>query len=638
MKKITAFIVSVLLLTGCSATPTVTRPPGSGSEITTAAGASSETAPAASTGPDTVPSTAPPVTAGAETVPVPDTARTSTEDAFDWRNAAVYYAMTDRFYNGDPGNDESYGRVKVDARGLDHATFHGGDFRGLTEKIREGYFTDLGINAIWMTAPYEQIHGFVGGGDGEFAHYAFHGYYALDWTMADANFGTLEEFRELVDTAHASGIRIILDVVLNHTGYNTVKDMAEYDFGAFADPAMDGDWQPEDGERYDAYHESIDYQNEDRWQNWWGADWVRAGLPGYDRGGSDDYTMTLAGLPDIKTETGDPVDLPPVLVTKWDREKGPEFDPWRLPMAEDLRQTMDLPPAGYIVAWLTAWVREFGIDGFRIDTAKHVELPVWNDLKFQADEALKAWRTQHPEAPGADFTDDFFMVGEVWGQGLENNEYYEQGFDALINFTLQGESFEGPAYRSETMPAVFQRYADTLSAQGTNVLSYLSSHDTKLFPRKKLRDGLTYLLLLPGGLEVFYGDETGRPYVSTGRDLTMGTRGFMNWDSIDREVHEHFKKLGSFRARNLAVGAGSHTEISREPFIFQRDYEQGDLVNTVLVAMDQIPGAILDVSAAFGDGDLIRDAYTMKGYRVTGGTVRVDPDPSGLVLLEKIEP
>lgn len=629
MKRLNLILALILGLTAC--TPA--------SPVTTAVGTSPATA--ATPSETTTAQTQVQTQASSQaitTVPIAAGLSTSTDGEFDWRNAAVYYAMTDRFYNGDPANDDSYGRVRTDAKGLDHATFHGGDFKGLTQKIEEGYFTDLGINAIWMTAPYEQVHGFVGGGDGEFAHYAFHGYYALDWTMVDKSFGTREEFRQLVDAAHDKGIRVILDVVLNHTGYNTVRDMAEYGFGSFFTGEIDGDWQPAEGERYDAYHELIDYQDEAAWQKWWGSDWVRAGLPGYQRGGSDDYTMTLAGLPDIITEAAEPVALPPVLNTKWAQESGADFEPWRLEKAEELRRDLKLPPAGYISAWLTAWVEEFGIDGFRIDTAKHVERAIWQELKASADAALKTWRKTNPASPGADFTDDFFMVGEVWGKGLELSEYYDQGFDALINFTFQGDGYEGPAYKSATMAKVFQTYADTLNKQGTNVLSYISSHDTKLFPRKKQLEGVTYLLLLPGALEIFYGDETARPYISTGRDFTMGTRGSMNWESIDQDVNEHFKKLGSFRARNLAVGAGSHTQLAQSPLIFQRDYAKNGLTNTVIVAMDQVDGAVIKVDTAFADGTLVRDAYTGFGYEVRGGTITVDADPSGLVLLEAVAP
>ena len=116
---------------------------------------------------------------------------------FSWDNATVYFLLTDRFENGNPDNDHAYGRT-LDAEGQPlegwntaGATFHGGDFAGITKKIEEGYFTDLGVNAIWLSAPYEQIHGYCQGDDGgSYVHYAYHGYYALDYTETDKNFGT----------------------------------------------------------------------------------------------------------------------------------------------------------------------------------------------------------------------------------------------------------------------------------------------------------------------------------------------------------------------------------------------------------------------------------------------------------------
>lgn len=92
---------------------------------------------------------------------------TQEERKFSWDNATVYFVLTDRFQNGDTSNDHSYGRG-LDQNGNEQAgydnnpgAFHGGDLKGLTQKLNEGYFTDLGVNAIWLTAPYEQIHGYT---------------------------------------------------------------------------------------------------------------------------------------------------------------------------------------------------------------------------------------------------------------------------------------------------------------------------------------------------------------------------------------------------------------------------------------------------------------------------------------------
>ena len=122
-------------------------------------------------------------------------------DNFTWDNATVYFVLTDRFYNGDKSNDHSYGRsegeVDADQYETRAGTFHGSDLVGLTQKIEEGYFDDLGVNAIWISAPYEQIHGAVCGNG--FKHYAYHGYYPLDFSNMDANMGTEEEMKKFVE-------------------------------------------------------------------------------------------------------------------------------------------------------------------------------------------------------------------------------------------------------------------------------------------------------------------------------------------------------------------------------------------------------------------------------------------------------
>ena len=153
---------------------------------------------------------------------------------FSWDNANVYFVLTDRFENGDESNDHSYGRstTEVDASSYKTrvGTFHGGDLKGLTDKLNEGYFAELGTNAIWISAPYEQIHGAMCGN--QFKHYAYHGYYVLDYTNVDANMGTAEDLKNFVDTAHSQGIRVIFDVVMNHAGYADAYTANEYGFGS----------------------------------------------------------------------------------------------------------------------------------------------------------------------------------------------------------------------------------------------------------------------------------------------------------------------------------------------------------------------------------------------------------------------
>lgn len=489
--------------------------------------------------------------------------------AHDWRNATVYFAITDRFANGDTGNDRSYGRQPDGEQEI--GTFHGGDLRGLTGKL--DYLQQLGVNALWISAPFEQIHGWVGGGDkGDFRHYAYHGYYALDFTRLDANMGTEDELRELIAQAHARGIRVLFDVVLNHPGYSTLADMQALGFGALRGgmqqylPPRWSDWQPESFENLHAYHNLIDYQH-DAWRQWWGKDWVRADIADYDSPPSvlvDPRQGSLAFLPDFKTESQQPVSLPPFLLRKADTRAVPR-EGYRV--------------RDYLVEWLSFWVREFGVDGFRADTVKHVELESWAALRQAADKARAEWSAANPDdlMSGS----PFWMVGEVFGHGPQASVYQDHGFDALINFDFQGEL---AARGSECLRQIedgYRDYAELLANDARhNFMSYASSHDTSLFfadqghQLARQRGLAGALLLAPGAVQIYYGDESARPLGPTGSDPHQGTRSSMNWDAQQQapiaELLAHWRLLGQFRARHPAIGAGRHQQLSTQPYAFAR--------------------------------------------------------------------
>ena len=388
-------------------------------------------------------------TVGAATVDstknVSVSASNSSGDNFSWDNATVYFLLTDRFKNGNTSNDHMYNRgldkngkvvTGIDERG----TFHGGDFAGITQTIKDGYFNELGVNALWISAPYEQIHGYVVGNDSNpsFAHYSYHGYYVLDYTQTDANFGTAEEFETLVDTAHEYGLRVIIDIVMNHSGYNSIYDMNEYNFGTIK-PGWEDDYFCHTKVSNSLYHSYIDYDSSAKdWANWWGADWIRCGIAGYTAGGGDDLTRSLEGLPDFKTESTATVGIPNILKTKWTSENRLSQETNKLDSY--FRKTgKPRTVTNTLSYWLSSWVREYGVDGFRCDTAKHVEFASWKALKDTCVDALKEWRQSNPDKPGADWDEDFWMTGECWDHGVNKDGYYTQGgFDSMINFSTQG--------------------------------------------------------------------------------------------------------------------------------------------------------------------------------------------------------
>jgi len=475
-----------------------------------------------------------------------ESAATKQAAPFSWHNATVYFVLTDRFENGNPANDNSYGRHKDGMQEI--GTFHGGDLAGLTQKL--DYLQQLGVNALWISSPLEQIHGWVGGGTkGDFPHYAYHGYYTMDWTKLDANMGTEDELRTLVDEAHKRGIRILFDVVMNHTGYATLADMQEYQFGALYLKGDEltktlgkhwTDWKPGPGQSWHSFNDYINFGDKAAWQNWWGKNWIRTDIGDYDTPGFDDLTMSLAFLPDLKTESTQPAGLPIFYRHKPDTQA---------------KEIAGDTVRDYLTHWLSQWVRDYGIDGFRVDTAKHVEKAGWQQLKEQSVAALAEWKKANPDKKLDDAP--FWMTGESWGHGVMKSDYYTSGFDAMINFDYQEQAAKAVNCLAD-MDLTWQQMATKL--QDFNVLSYLSSHDTRLF-REGGQRAAELLLLAPGAVQIFYGDETERPFGATGSDPLQGTRSDMNWGQNVATL-THWQKISQFRARHPAIGAGEQNTLS----------------------------------------------------------------------------
>jgi alpha-amylase len=502
---------------------------------------------------------------------------------FTWANATVYFAVTDRFENGDPGNDGSYGRRKDGASEV--GTWHGGDWKGLAARL--DHLAALGVDAVWISPIVEQVHGWVGGGSGDFPHYAYAGYWALDFTRLDANFGTQAELQDLVDQAHQRGIRVLVDVVMNHPGYATGDDLVAY-LPEVIDAAAFASFQPSGSRGWHAWNDLVNYQHVAWSQWWWGVDWVRAsGIRDYGPGGADDLTRQLSFLPDFRTEATGVPGPPPLFQRKTDT---------------GVVDGSGFTVRDYLVTWHAGWVASLGVDGFRCDTAKNVELASWQALKDAGVAALRDWKARNPGKKPDDA--DFWTVGEVFGHGVAKDAYYtEGGFDALLNFSFQPallsllQTRPSLAAGATELDAIYASYARAVADPAVGVVSYLSSHDTSLFfdsvgqDVAKQKQAATALLLAPGAVQVFYGDESGRRPGPALSDPLQGTRSDMNWTSIDAGLLAHWQRLGAFRRSHAAVGAGAHERLASPPgtYAFARRLGAGGAGDAVVVAVTPLP-------------------------------------------------
>jgi alpha-amylase len=425
--------------------------------------------------------------------------------------------------------------------------------------------------------------------------------FCLLWTKIDQRLGTEKDIKDMVEAAHKRGIRILMDAVINHTGPVTPSDTK------------------------------------------WPDSWVRTGPTCTYKGYTSTISCTLVdNLPDVKTESTEEVQLPPHLVAKWKQEGRYEKEVAELD-AFFIRTGYPRRPYYYIVKWLTDLIRKYGIDGFRVDTVKHTEEDVWKTLYEESVKAFDDWKKANPS--DLQRHQPFFMVGEVYNYNIGSGrdfdfgdkkvDYFSNGFDALINFDFKYDA-------TKSAGELFAKQDQLLHGplQGKSVMNYVSSHDDGS-PFDKMRtktyESATKLLLAPGIAQVYYGDETGRRLdVQAQGDATL--RSFMNWEDIGKsETNDlllHWQKLGTFRRKHIAIGAGKHSQIATD--IFSRSYTSGNSLDKVIIALNQPKGnKIIPVSNIYKDGQKLMDHYSGFSAEVKNGNIVIQSNYD-IVLLEEI--
>lgn len=540
---------------------------------------------------------------------------------FDWKNATVYFVITDRFCNGDTTNDVNYGRiVDYGSEQMNAATFHGGDFKGMLKKAKQGYFTDLGIDVVWMTDVYEQIHGWMSGSGpvNDFPHYGYHGYYPLDYTQTDKNYGTIEELRELVDTLHSQGIRVMLGANLNDPGYPTLLDAVQTGFADTGLTEEEAAMHRRDWSYDDFYADRLN------WKGWYDRGWIRMPDENWDE--NNPLEATLFGMPDFKDESETPVSIPDFLWRKWKRE-GKANDRWVNPSARKYRKDRKWSPMQYVIAWISSWVEEFGIDGFRCDIVENVHIDRWKDLNRACNAALAKWRAAHPESPASKWTHNFYMTGDFDNASIDYKpEYADAGFSSMVNFFF-------PKHGDlDNIVYTWQAYADSLAThQDWHPFSYLNNSYHRDADMSNMIDCGTSLLLTPGVAQVFYGDETGRE-LSDARfnvDSDQAFRSDMNWEKVNYPLLSHFQRLGKIRRENPVIGTGRQRTIDVHTCL---RYNADD---SILIRLMPNNGQSIDVAEYFKNGDILTELYTGQRAIVTDGKVSFPKYENKIAIIKK---
>ncbi|MBE0450321.1 MAG: alpha-amylase [Clostridia bacterium] len=353
----------------------------------------------------------------------------------------IYFIMVDRFADSDPIDNPA------DVDKSDLRAFQGGDLEGIIDKL--DYIKSTGATSIWLTPIM------TNGPNG------YHGYWIYDFYSVDPHFGDMETFKRLVEEAHSRDIKVILDYIVNHTGYDS--------------PWLDDP-------------QKVDWFNPDRSiRNWKDPEEVELGW--------------LAGLPDLD-------------------QTNPEVE-------------------SYFIENALWWIDETGIDGFRLDTVRHVPEAFWE--KF-----TQTIKEKHPH---------FFFLGEVWDENTKKLESYHQtGIDSITNYSL----YAGIKNAFNPMPNMFSLVnafskEEAFSSPDLNAL-FIDNHDNpryiSLNPKygeEYMLQALTFLYTYPGIPVLYYGTEIS---MTGGGDPE--NRQFMDWERAEsHSTLDYVRTLSELRAEFL---------------------------------------------------------------------------------------
>lgn len=511
----------------------------------------------------------------------------------------IYFVLPDRFENGDRANDRgglAGGRLETGFDPTHKGFFLGGDLKGLTARL--DYVQGLGATAIWL-GPIFQNKPVQGPPGQESAGY--HGYWITDFTRPDAHFGTEAEFRAFVDAAHARGMKVYMDIITNHTA-----DVIRYRGCSFADCR---------------YRSRADYPYSRR---------GGPGGPAINPGFAGDQVMTAANFARLTDMTyayepyvpaGEETAKVPAWLNdiRFYHNRGDTTFVGENSLFGDFAGLDDLfteNPAVVegMIAIYGDWIDRYGIDGFRIDTARHVNPEFWQ--KFVPAMLERARAKGIP---------NFHIFGEVYDPdpGMLARFTRVDGYPAVLDFAFQSVVTGAVAGGAPTasLKALFDR--DVLYAGGSaaalGLPTFLGNHDmgrighfiskanprasdSELLARTQLAHSM--LLLLRGVPTIYYGDEQGMTGDGGDQDAreplfasevasyndnrmigTRATHAAANFDTAN-PVYAHIRALAALRTATPALRRGSQTILGWQeaPGLLALERRDGD--QRVLIAFN----------------------------------------------------
>ena len=464
-----------------------------------------------------------------------------------WADEILYFVLIDRFADGDLDNDIG---VQRDNPG----GWHGGDLRGLTEHLDE--LADLGITAIWINpVQLQQARGMPAQapGVGSFTHEGFHGYWISDFEKIDPHFGTLADLQHFVDEAHKRGIKVLLDVVYNHTGYTSIYAQRKTSSGEA---------------------------------------WIRVGEGNCEIA---PVTCAVGGLPDLRTE---------------------------LPEVRD-----------YLLDANITLAKESGVDGFRLDTYKHVSSDFW---------------AEHRRRTRAELGAGFFLLAEYWGgnaQGLD--PFFERDeIDAGFDFGFKGSCEGWVSGRGRSIAYAAYLRSRHQVRKGHLLAHYLSSHDEPMAlgdlggDRDRFRVCAALQMTSLGMPVIYYGEEVargGHEWPFNRNDMPWGGRDILPGKGVARDeaMRAYYQQLIRIRKAHAALSRGDYQLLMKpqdQTLAFARhDAASGDFV--IVLANREAEPVDADIAAPAGWPAAARDLLAGEAVASADGRIKLTMAPKSVRIL-----
>lgn len=399
--------------------------------------------------------------------PVPATAPPPRTQPVDWRDQVLYFAMIDRFDDGDPANNDQGAGVFDPADGRKYS---GGDLAGLTRRL--DYLEGLGVTGLWITPPVANQWW-----DGEANFSGYHGYWASDFSAIDAHYGSDADYVALGSALDARGMTLVQDIVVNHVG-----NFFAYD-----------DWR--EGEPAHTWRRTRGSRPVDRPTQW-----------PFSENDPNDPAQRILGIyhwtPPVRDYTDE------VQERTFQMAGLDDLDTSNERVRRALRQSFG------------GWIAKAGVDAFRVDTAFYVAPDFFADF-LHADDAEAPGVLRVAESLG---NPRFHVFGEGFGidrpfedaqmRKIDAYQRVENGIPAMIQFPLYG-SFGDVFARGHAPAELAWRIERTLAlhADPWRMPSFIDNHDVDRFlagaSEPALKQALLAMLALPGIPVLWQGTEQG---------------------------------------------------------------------------------------------------------------------------------